>query len=303
MLILGLAEIEVFLNGLTDESIDRAIAHFKEGLHSRKVLITHFDPRRAQLACHSILQRTGKGSTAMNLVYDIPKFWINIQSLDHSSNLNAIETIMTRVFCMQGALKFHFWLLDIIPAAIGRISNPTHTPKLWIDKLARDVRISIQKRNGATFCSSQYLPELIPSRQYEMEHQQFRYEDADLLTSIISSILRLWLRFPADQDALAQLTLLDIVTSLSPTSILFLDKIWEMYKTPFGTVFNKKWGSSRSNKPKLIQELEKFKKQFSLHPFATSGSLSNLKLEHLSELINKWLQFAGVDSSTAEIVS
>jgi len=245
---------------------------------------------------------TKKGSTAKNMVYTIPKFWVNLNGLVHSSNMNAIETIMTRVFCMQGALKFHFWLLDIIPAAIKRISNSTHIPKTWIDQLATDVRLAIAKRGGATFDSSQYLPGLDFHHKYDMAVQQFKYEDAELLTSIISSIIRCWLGFPADQDALAQLTLLDIVTSESPTSILFLDKIWEMYKTPFETVFNKDWDMRRS-KNKLSQALATFKNRFSSHPFATSDSLSYRKLQLLSELIQKWTTLFGVDFKAAEMVS
>jgi hypothetical protein len=296
-----LAEMEVFLNGLTDDSIDRAIACFRDGLHSRKVLNPHFDSQRAQLACHSILQMTERGSIAASLVCDIPKFWINLQGLVQSSNLNAMETTMTRVFCMQGALKFHFWLTDIIPAAISRISNPTHKPKLWIDKLATDVQSSIHNRASATFDSSQYLPKLAFPRVYKMERKPFKYKDPGLLDSVISSIIRCWLSFPEDQDSLAQLTLLDIVTSKSPISILFLDKIWEMYKTPFSTIFNKNWDVRRS-KTKLTQALADFEEQFSLHSFATSGSLSYRKLEHLSKLIKEWTGFS-LESDINETVS
>ena len=237
----------------------------------------------------------------MGLVCNIPKFWINLNGLVQSSNLNAVETIMTRVFCMQGALKFHFWLLDIIPAAIKRISNPSHLPKLWIDRLATDVRSSIHKGGRATFHSSHYLPNLLFPREYTMEPKPFKFDDTDLLTSVISSTLRWWLSFPTDQDSLAQLTLLDIVTSKTPTSILFLDKIWEMYKTPFSTVFNKDWDMRRS-KIKLTQTLANFEKQFSSHPFAKPDSLSYQKLELLSELIEQWMQIIGVDSSSMEKV-
>lgn len=300
-LTLHLAEIEVFLKGLNDDSIDRAIACFQEGLYSHKVLIGHFDSRRAQIACHSILRMTERGSTAASMVCNIPKFWINLDGLVQSSNLNAIETIMTRVFCMQGALKFHIWLLDIIPAAIRRISNPAHKPKMWIDKLVTDVQSSIQKRGSTSFHSSQYLPDLAFPREYKLEPKPFKFDETDLLTSITSSILRWWLRFPTDQDSLAQLTLLDIVTSNSPTSILFLDKIWEMYKTPFSTVFNKGW-DMRKSKKKLSEALEDFKKQFSSHPFADSSSLSHRKLQVLSNLIHQWIELIGIDSNTAEIV-
>ena len=132
-----------------------------------------------------------------------------------------------------------------------------------------------------------------------MEPKLFKFNDTGLLNSVISSTIRCWLSFPEDQDSLAQLMLLDIVTSKCLTSILFLDKIWEMYKTPFSTIFNKDWNMHKS-KIRLNKGLADFEKQFSLHPFATSGSLSHRKLEYLSELINKW---TSLDSNITETVS
>lgn len=297
-----LAEIEVFLNGLTDDSIDRAITCFQEGLRSQKTLVDHhFDSRRAQVVCDSILRMSKTGSIATNMVYNIPKFWINLNGLVQASNLTAIETAMTRVFCMKGALKFHFWLLDIIQAAIKRISIPTHSSKAWIDKLVTNVRSFLRKRSGATFRSSDYLPNLAFHHEYKMEPKPFKFEDVDLLISVTSSIIRCWLSYPADQDSLAQLTLLDIVMSKSTTSICFLDKIWDMYATPFSTVFNKDW-DVRKSKVKLTQALANFEQQFSSHPFATPGSLSYRKLELLSQLIQEWTTLigAGVDLHIAE---
>ena len=300
-----IAKFKVFLNGLTDNSIDRAIACFQEGLQSHKDLPCDFDSLRAQISCHRILQMTEKGSTAMGMVYDIPKFWINLNGLIQSSNLNTMESTITRVFCMQGSLKFHYWLLAIVPAAIRRTLNPTHEPKIWIDKLVADVRLSILKGSPATFSSSDYLPNLIFPQEYRMTLKRYSYDDVELpetLTSILSSILRCWLHFPRDEDSLAQLTLLEIVSSICPMSILFLDKIWEMYKTPFSMVFDNNWDIRRS-KNKLTTALANFKKEFALHPFAIPGSSSYNKLQNLSQLIHQWMRNIGVDSNATEIVS
>src|SRR6266446_5664276 len=96
------AELEVFLKGLTEGSIDCAIACFEAGIVSRVVLPGNFDPGRAQRACNRIHDVTVKGSTAMGDVNNLPKFWVNLTGLAHSSNLNAIESCITRVFCMRG---------------------------------------------------------------------------------------------------------------------------------------------------------------------------------------------------------
>lgn len=135
-----------------------------------------------------------------------------------------------------------------------------------------------------------------------MGPQPFKYDDWDILTAIISSTIRLWLGFPADQDVLAQLTLLEVITSNSPSSILFLDTVWEMYNNPFATVFNKNWDMRRS-RDKLSQALHTFGELFPSHPFAISDSLSYRKLQYLSELIQLWTKSAGVDSNAAEIAS
>lgn len=297
------AEFDSFLNGLTDESINHTMACFYESIGSRKLLPGDFDPRRAQMACHSILRTTNNGSVAMSMVNNIPRFWINITGLSQSSNLTTVETIMTRVFCMEGSLKFQYWLLHIIPAALNRTSNPNHQPKLWIDRLAADVQTSVLVGGDASFVSSNYLPNLPYIRTYTMTCTKRRYQNQEQLTSIISSILRLWLYFPTEENSTAQLALLEILLESSLTSILFLDKIWEMYKDPFGTVFSYNWDIRRS-KTKLAVALENFKKRFALHPFAITHSSSYLKLQSLSDLINEWFKYAGVsDSNTSEMAS
>jgi hypothetical protein len=280
------------------------MACFQEGLGTRKVLPGDFDSGHAQMTCHRILRTAERGSTAMGTVCDIPRFWINLNGLNQSSNLTTVETSMTHVFCMQGALKFQYWLLDIVSAAVNRTGNPNFKPKSWIDRLAMDVR-SLMLTGGnasASFLSSDYLPKLTYARQYSTSIP-FRYHDEELLTSIISSILRCWLQFPQEEETIAQLSLLEILLDKSSTSILFLDKIWEMYQTPFSAVFNNNWDIRRS-KPKLTAALMNFKEAFALHPFAITGSSSYLKLQDLSALIEEWMSHTGiVDSNTSEMVS
>ena len=299
LLIMPSAEFKVFLNEFTDKSIDRAITCFQVGIHSSKALIGHFDSRRAQIMCNSILQMTKRGSMAMALIYEIPKFWINLTGLAHASNMNAIESTMTRVFCMQGALKFHYWLLDIIPAAIRRTSKPGHEPKTWIDRLTKDVRSSMHDRAGATFQSSKYLPDLDFHSEYKMTHQSFQFDDTTQLTSILSAMLRSWLQFPGDQEYLAQLSLLEILTANSPPSILFLDETWQMFQTPFTTVFHNDWHTRRS-RSKLMKGLANLGKEFAAHPFNITGSLSHRKLQYLHELIHQWMDLNNI---SVEIVS
>jgi hypothetical protein len=272
----------VFLKGLTVESIDRAILAFKEGIQSRTVLPADFDPRRAQLACSRILQLTEKSSTAINSVYDIPKFWINLNGLIHSSNLNIIESCITRAYCMQGALNFHLWLIDIVQSAVA--SSSRHT---WIGKLAWDVEIAVNKKQTVAFDSIKYLPNLTYHRTYSYTPGQFKYDQTEIISTTLSSILRLWLHFPSDQISLLQLSLINIVVSKSPSSILFLDIIWEMYSTPFSTVFNV-W-NARTSKANIDASLAELRQQFDSHPFATVGSLEHQKLGYLSTLIADWM--------------
>ena len=149
------AEIEVFLTHLTIESIDRAIIAFSEGIKSRTLLPDEFDPRRAQLACSRVLRLTENSSTNKNYVYDIPKFWINLDGLMHSSNLNVIESYITRAYCMQGALNFHLWLVDIVKSAVN---NSSRQP--WIQKLASDVERAVNRKERVAFDSADYIPNL-----------------------------------------------------------------------------------------------------------------------------------------------
>lgn len=286
----------MFLNGLTSESIDRAILAFQEGIKSRTVLPSDFDPRRAQLACSRVLRLTEKSSTAMNYVYDIPKFWINLDGLKHSSNLNIIESCITRAYCMQGALNFHLWLIHIVQLAVASSSRQT-----WIEKLAWDVELAVDKKQTVAFNSIEYLPNLMFHKTYSYKPGPFRYNQTEIISTTLSSILRLWLQFPSDELSLLQLSLIDIVVSKSPSSILFLDKIWEMYTTPFSTVFNV-W-NSRSSKANIEKSLAELQQQYDTHPFATANSLEHQKLEYLSKLISEWMGINGLDSDMPTMVS
>jgi len=232
----------------------------------------------------------------MSNVYDIPKFWINLNGLRHSSNLNAIESCITRIYCMQGALNFHHWLVDIVQHAVE-----SHSRQTWIEKLASDVKLTVDRKKSAIFNSADYLPNLVFHKVYTYTATRFRFDQTELVTSTVSSIVRLWLHFPSDEYSLLQLSLIDIVSSKAPSSILFLDKIWEMYTTPFATIFNI-W-NARTSKANIKTSLADFQTQFASHPFATAGSLEHSKLEYLSQLIYEWVESYGLDSDMSATVS
>lgn len=263
---------------------------FHEGIKSRKVLPDDFDSRRAQLACSRILRTADRSSIALSNVYEIPKFWINLDGLRNSSNLNIIESCITRAYCMQGSLNFHLWLIDIVQGAVEK-SALRHT---WIQKLAWEVEMAVNQSQTVAFASKEYLPELLFPETYTFNPKPFRFDQKELVCTTLSSILRLWLHFPSDQLSLLQLSLIQIVVSKSPSSVLFLDKVWEMYNTPFSTVFNV-W-NSRSSKKNLDNSLAKIRQDYNSHPYATAASLEYQKLEYLSKLFSDWMGMNGLDS-------
>ena len=166
-------------------------------------------------------------------MYEVPKFWANLEVLVHSSNFNIMESYITRTYCMQGALNFHLWLINIVQSAMDSSSHHT-----WIVKLASDVEIAVNKCCTVDFESVKYLPNLEIHSTYSYKPGPFRFEQDEIISTTLSSILRLWLHFPSDEFSLLQPSLIKIVISKSPSSILFLDKIWEMCSSPFSTVFN-----------------------------------------------------------------
>lgn len=184
---------------------------------------------------------------------------------------------------MQGALNFHLWLIDIVQSAVQSSSSNT-----WIGNLASDVKNAVSQNHAANFDSADYLPSLKFHQTYPYKPPAFRFEQSGIVSSTLSSILRLWLHFPSDEASILQLSLIDIVTSKSLSSILFLDKIWEMYSTPFSTVFNV-W-NARSSKENIAKSLKELQQQFHSHPFATPGSLEYRKLEYLQKLITEWME-------------
>lgn len=282
-LIRYLAELDVLLNGLTEDSIDRSIALFRDAIATRQFLPSDFAPGHAQIACDRILSLTARGSTSMEDIRGVPRFWVNLDALAHSSNLTILESCIARVFCMRGALTLHHWLLNVVTAAVEGSSRST-----WIDKLVWDVKMAMDQKQSKDFDSEQYLPNLKYPRNYSFVLRKFRFDQTEILASTVSSIIRVWLQFPADELSMVQLSVIDIIMSNSPPSIMYLDKVWEAYKTPCSTFF-KKWDVRRS-KSRIESELKAFRNRYISHPFATPGSLEYQKLEYLDQLILVWME-------------
>ena len=274
--------MDVFIKGLTEDSIDRAVSCFRDAIHTQRLLPHDFDPKQAQETCNRIIELTANGSFSTDDVHRIPKFWVNLEGLAHNSNLNALESCITCVFCMRSALRLHHWLLQIVPAAVERSSRNT-----WIDKLVWDVGSTMDLRKSMDFDSRKYLPNLKHPSTFSFTPGRFLYEKKEILTSIVSSIIRVRLQFPTDELSLVQLSVIDIICSRCPPSVIFLDKVWDSYKTPFATVFHK-WDVRRS-KSKIKRELKVFQETFISHPFATPGSLEHQKLKYLNRLIQDWM--------------
>jgi len=292
-----IAAMNLFLNGLTEYSIDLAISCFQAGLVSRTALPSDFDPAHAQRICDRIIRLTANGSMATSVVTEIPKFWVNISGLSHASNLSAIESCITRVFCMQGALRLHHWLLETVSAIVESKSHG----KSWIDKLIWDVELAIRGKCSATFESAKYIPKLAFHSTYSYTPNTRRVYSTEAITETVMSTVRQWLQFPSDETSLVQLLLIDIVRSQSPPSIVFLDQIWKMYSTPFSTVFNQ-WKDGRS-KTKIEQALKVFGGKYSSHPFAQEGSLEYRKLLDLDQLINAWMEKNCIPTTDTATVS
>ena len=121
------------------------------------------------------------------------------------------------------------------------------------------------------------------------------------MISNVSSILRQWLYFPTDDSSLVQLLLIDIMLSKSLASILFLKAIWEMYRTPFSTVFNLQCQSQ--SKKKIDDSLTAFQKRFDAHPFVTPGSMAYHKLKYLGQLIQQWFKNKNLTTNLVDMVS
>ena len=154
----GIAELDIFIKGLTCNSIDHAIACFRDAISTCQVLPGDFDPRQAEKTCSHILDQTADGSIMMENIHKVPKFWVNLEGLAHKSNLNSLESYITCVFCMRGALILHHWLLDVVQLAVQNVNNASCNT--WIDRLSWDVDIAIGQKKTMIFESENYLPHL-----------------------------------------------------------------------------------------------------------------------------------------------
>lgn len=196
----------------------------------------------------------------------------------------------------------HARRLNIPPLAVRCHSDCRLSRNNWLDKLAWNVRRAIELKQAATFDSVDYLPNLTFPQVYSLEPTKvFQFDQRELIISTVSSVVRLWLHFPSDEFSLLQLSLIDIVTSKLLPSVLFLDKLWDMYKSPFTTIFNK-W-NKQTSKAKMKISLANFQNQFMHHPFAMADSLEYNKLKHLSWLIDQWMEKNNINVETANVAS
>jgi hypothetical protein len=118
---------------------------------------------------------------------------------------------------------------------------------------------------------------------------------------MLSLLYTFKIRFPPDHVTFVQHSLINILLSKSPASILFLDRIWEMYQMPFSTVFNN-WNPQLS-KAKINASLLEFEKKYVSHVFVTPGSLAYRKLDYLSRLITEWIENSNKDFTVPDMVS
>jgi hypothetical protein len=280
--------LDIFLNSLTEDSVDRAIACFQAAMDSTsRHLPSDFDPIKARKTCDHILCLTEDSSVSLAVVYQLPRCWVNLDGLGLKSNLTTLESSITRVFCIKSALTLHRWLLNVVPAAIQRVEG--NRKVTWIDKLVWDVQMAINQKKSKEFASNDYLPNLGHYRTFEFifTTNKFRFEQAEILTSTVSSIIRVWLKFPSDEISLVQLSIINIITAKSPQSIMFLDEVRKTYSTPFTTVF-KNWKVKRS-KSEIEKKLNDFDKKYMSHPFSMPQSLEYKKLKYLDQLICNWM--------------
>ena len=72
------------------------------------VLPSDFDPGRALRTCDRILRLTANGSIATTIVNELPRFWINLAGLRHSSNLNYKSKFILELVYIRSASSENF---------------------------------------------------------------------------------------------------------------------------------------------------------------------------------------------------
>jgi hypothetical protein len=271
--------LDIFLNSLTEDSIDRVISCFQAAIDSRSQhLPSDFDPIKAQKTCDHILSLTEDSSVALDVVHQLPKCWVNLNGLGLQSNLTTLESCITRVFCIKSALTLHHWLLKVVPAAIKHVED--NSKVTWIDNLVWDVQMAINQKKSKEFASNDYLPNLGHHSSFQFRSNKFRFEQTEILTLTVSSIIRVWLNFPSDDISLVQLSIINILTAKSPPSIMFLEEVWKTYSTPFKV---------KRSKSEIEKKLNDFDKKYTSHPFSMPESLEYKKLQHLDQLTHNWM--------------
>ncbi len=276
-----------FLSNLTEESVERAIRIFKDGMQARAAPEL-YDASWPELykAVDATNRAMRDSPTAARTLQLVKRAWPLVCAMDAHAKMDEVHAVIQRRFLMVTHHHLYRWVEQCMDVTLNGAWKAS-----WFSKLMSATRSAIESgREGDTFqfCSDDYLPSLEPARTLTWAHKgRVRgVTGRDTTLNACSEVIFHWLDVPTDAKHSCQNAFLSSIFSLpNAAEVILLDGVWETYNRPglMGSIY------CRDDLPNLM-EITRFREALVVHSVvgsSQSGSAGEL-FKELNEVYREY---------------
>lgn len=286
-----------FLQSLNDAAIESVMAEFS----IQRADWEFSNLQESSHLCASVFQVVRENPLDPGTASSIGQFWDRLAQMETVITLTNGSTRASQVMIMLSTWTMLDWIATTVERSFENLS-PEGT---WISKLLQAITLSIQQAHGHrqkfkrtsknnpavyTLKAVDYLPYLENAEDFTFTVPRL-YLDPDRtkksIRRLATDAIGHWLSFPLTPSVIAKCSLIGTLLECGSTAILFLDQVWQMFKSPFSIVIHGT-PNQRLSSHHTASVLEEFHQQFLNHPVMDSSSNMYKLLSELNNLSVKW---------------
>ena len=261
--------------------------------------------------CASIISALDNQKEAIETATALSEFWKNVPDFETYVLFQAVEGRVSRALLMLSCCKAYQWVTSITTAAVKYRTNQN----CWVYQLVKDVETEWSYRNcdsqhprEATFHSQTYLPSLASPSEAKVILRRLGMREDDQkelkLIQTVSSIIETWLQFPTSKDNKqndkVRCSIISIITTYMPHSVLLLDAVWAMFVKPYQLLIHGR-PKQRISSPHTATTLKLFDKTIRKHCLIDSSSIEHRLLAVLTEQMESWFRLISSKVGTENV--
>lgn len=283
-----------FLKGLTVEHVEEAIQEFDEVLKISNKSLTSSSFEKTSDQCSTFLTSIVEKPVDKETAKLIPQFWAELKDVYDISLYSSLTTRATRALYMLTSWSTMDWITLTIADGLKGKHQDT-----WVALLLNDVKMTIQKAHRlgihgyGTLLPIKYFDNLEDADPYIFKIPRLimdkRAQDKSI-AKVASNALKEWLKFPTTPSTIAQNALVGTLLKCGSRAILYLPKVWDMFRHPYAHVIHPPTIRLKPTQQRTQAALKEFDDIFKDHPLMDPHSLAGTRLSQLDDLIlnGKW---------------